>query len=252
MAVASSEVAGGCDARWRRAARHYTRCVMVLPDDLAGKRVLDLECRKGLGAFKIADRVGREGFVIGTDSSAERIAAAVGRAPQQHWAGEDWRCHMRLVQADPSDLRSAGIEGASVDVVVINSVLNLMPDQLAVLREIARVLAPGGYLYHDAVLALQPVPVAVARACSEADDRAGEHIGDHAGEHIGEHLGGHPSGRNVFAVAPTRGEFEALLREAGFARWESLNKLPLEPQRDDANEALAGLAFESAVVRAFV
>ncbi len=84
------------EAKWRRNARRHTRCVMVLPDDLSGKRVLDIECRKGLGAFKIADRVGEGGFVIGTDSSAEKIAAAQELAPQQHWAGDAWRRHMRL------------------------------------------------------------------------------------------------------------------------------------------------------------
>lgn len=230
--------------KWRRAAHYYTRCAMVLPDDLAGKRVLDLECRKGLGAFKIADRVGREGFVIGTDSSAERIAVAAEHAAQHHWAGEGWRRHMRLVQADPSDLRAADIEDASVDVVIVNSVLNLMPDRLATLREIVRVLAPDGYLYHDAALALRPVQAEVACACREAGDRVDEHVG--------EHLGGRPGGRNVFAVAPTRGELEALLCEAGFARWEFLGERPLEPQRDDANDALASLAFRGAVVRAFV
>ena len=64
------------EAKWRRNARRHTRCVMVLPDDLAGKRVLDIECRKGLGAFKIADRVGEGGFVVGTDSSVEKIEVA--------------------------------------------------------------------------------------------------------------------------------------------------------------------------------
>ena len=118
------------EAKWRRNTRRHTRCVMVLPDDLAGKRVLDIECRKGLGAFKIADRVGEGGFVVGTDSSAEKIAAAQELAPQQHWAGDAWRQHMRLVQADPTDLLAAGIEDASIDVVVVNSVLNFASDRL--------------------------------------------------------------------------------------------------------------------------
>lgn len=215
------------EAKWRRNARRHTRCVMVLPDDLAGKRVLDIECRKGLGAFKIADRVGEGGFVVGTDSSAQRIAVAKELAPQQHWAGDAWRQHMRLVQADPTDLLAAGVEDASIDVVVVNSVLNFVSDRLKAFSEIARVLAPGGYLYHDAVLALQPLS-----SLSQ--------------------VGHDAPAANAFATAPTKGELVRILQEAGFSSWEFLNEQHLEPQREDAIELLSGLAFESAVVRAFV
>ena len=215
------------EAKWRRNARRHTRCVMVLPDDLSGKRVLDIECRKGLGAFKIADRVGEGGFVTGTDSSAEKIAAAQELAPQQHWAGDAWRQHMRLVQADPTDLLAAGIEDASIDVVVVNSVLNFTPDRLRAFGEIARVLAPGGYLYHDAVLALQPLP---------PFDRASSAV----------------PVANAFVTAPTKEEFVRILQKTGFSSWEFLNEQPLEPEREDAIEFLSGLVFESAVVRAFV
>ena len=225
--VTHADVESSAEAKWRRNARRHTRCVMVLPDDLAGKRVLDIECRKGLGAFKIADRVGEGGFVVGTDSSAEKIEVAKELAPQQHWAGDAWQQHMRLVQADPTDLLAAGIGDASIDVVVVNSVLNFVPDRLGAFSEIARVLAPGGYLYHDAVLALQPLP-----PLSQA---------------------GHDAlATNVFATAPTKEELVRVLQEAGFSNWEFLNEQPLEPQREDAIESLSGLTFESAVVRAFV
>ena len=220
------EAESSAEAKWRRNARRHTRCVMVLPDDLAGKRVLDIECRKGLGAFKIADRVGEGGFVVGTDSSTEKIEVAEELAPQQHWAGDAWQQHMRLVQADPTDLLAAGIDDASIDVVVVNSVLNFAPNRLKAFSEIARVLAPGGYLYHDAVLALQPLP-----PLSQA---------------------GHDAlAANVFATAPTKEELVRILQEAGFSSWEFLNEQLLEPQREDAIEALSGLTFESAVVRAF-
>ena len=39
------------------------RCEMFLPEDLRGMRVLDLGCRNGKGACKLADRVGPDGFV---------------------------------------------------------------------------------------------------------------------------------------------------------------------------------------------
>ena len=51
----------------RHAEAHYAemprdgysgRCEMLLPEDLRGMRVLDLGCRNGKGAYKLADRVG--------------------------------------------------------------------------------------------------------------------------------------------------------------------------------------------------
>ena len=56
----------------RHAEAHYAemprdgysgRCEMLLPEDLRGMRVLDLGCRNGKGAYKLADRVGPDGFV---------------------------------------------------------------------------------------------------------------------------------------------------------------------------------------------
>ena len=44
-----------------------------------------------------------------------------------------------------------GIEGNSIDVIVSNCVINLVPDKEAVIREVARTLKPGGELYFSDV-----------------------------------------------------------------------------------------------------
>ena len=45
------------------AAGFQGRCAMSIPADIEGKRVLDVCCRKGKGAFALADAVGPSGFV---------------------------------------------------------------------------------------------------------------------------------------------------------------------------------------------
>ena len=48
-------------------------------------------------------------------------------------------------------LDEVGIESNSIDVIVSNCVINLVPDKEAVIREVARTLKPGGELYFSDV-----------------------------------------------------------------------------------------------------
>src|SRR4030095_12975938 len=53
---------------------------------------------------------------------------------------------------------SLPVEDGWADVVISNGVLNLMPDKDAALREMARVLKPGGRLQIGDILVQHPVP----------------------------------------------------------------------------------------------
>lgn len=129
------------------AAGFQGRCAMSIPRDIEGKRVLDVCCRKGKGAFALADAAGRSGFVVGVDPDADNVAAACAAAPKNHWAGSSWGRHLRFTQAIPENLSAAGIGDAVFDLVYINSVLNLAWSVPASLAEFARVLGPGGRLW---------------------------------------------------------------------------------------------------------
>lgn len=211
-----------------RGSRRVSRCAMELPDDLVGRRVLDLECRGGLGAFKIADRVGPSGWVMGVDSSPENVARAIERAPRYHWAGDGWANYLRFARVGldglADGLRTAGLGDASFDVVIVNSALNLAPDLGTTLRDICRALVPDGLLYLDAVFAVEPMPPSLARLSA--------------------------SEGNVFGCAPTPDEFGALLTSAGFSRWDRRGEQSVHPEREDDIPELRGYAFRAAVVRA--
>ena len=129
-------------------------CKMVLPaSELKGKRVLDVCCRRGKGVYKLSSMVGRDGFATGVDWSAEYVADA--RRGMDH----AWRKsglpgnNMEFLQAYPEDLMAAGVGTATMDAVYINNVMTLLCDQLQVLKELARVLKPGGLLVLETVFA---------------------------------------------------------------------------------------------------
>ena len=121
--------------------------LMSIPADIEGKRVLDVCCRKGKGAFASADAVGPSGYVIGVDPDTDNVAAACPAAPKNHWAASSWEHHLRFSLAIPENLSQACVEDASFDLVYINSVLNLAWSLPVSLAEFARVLAPGGRLW---------------------------------------------------------------------------------------------------------
>jgi arsenite methyltransferase len=104
-----------------------------------GETVLDHACGAGTDLLLAARRVGPHGRAIGVDMTRGMLDRARRAA---ELAGLDGRiaCREGVYQALP-------VETASVDVVISNGVLNLAPDKREVMREIARVLKPGGRLH---------------------------------------------------------------------------------------------------------
>jgi arsenite methyltransferase len=102
-----------------------------------GQVVLDLGCGAGTDLLVAAQMVGPEGRAIGVDMTpamlerARQSAAAMGVANVE--------LHESLIESLP-------LPDESVDVVISNGVIDLVPDKDAVFSELDRVLRPGGRL----------------------------------------------------------------------------------------------------------
>jgi arsenite methyltransferase len=122
-----------------------------------GETVLDLGSGAGFDAFLAAREVGEDGHVIGVDMTPEMLerarqnAAAAGHTNVEFRAGR--------IEALP-------VEDESVDVVISNCVINLVPDKAAVYREVARVLRPGGRMVVSDIVLDAPLPPAVAESAA--------------------------------------------------------------------------------------
>ena len=101
-----------------------------------GATVLDLGCGAGTDLLIAAQMVGPEGKVIGIDMTRTMLDRAKASADE---LGVDVELHQSLIESVP-------IEDASVDIVISNGVIDLVPDKEAVFGEIDRVLKPGGRL----------------------------------------------------------------------------------------------------------
>jgi len=100
-----------------------------------GETVLDLGSGGGIDVLLSAKRVGPTGNAIGLDMTDEMLALARENARK---AG------IENVDFQKGYIEQIPLGDASVDVVISNCVINLSGDKAKVLREVARVLRPGG------------------------------------------------------------------------------------------------------------
>ena len=119
-----------------------------------GDRVLDLACGTGVVARLAAPRVGATGQVIGLDLNSSMLTVARALPPPPGPA-IDW------IEGSAT---SMGLPDRSVDVVLCQQGLQFFPDKLAALREMHRVLVPGGRVLLSVWKSAGPYNTAVADA----------------------------------------------------------------------------------------
>jgi arsenite methyltransferase len=117
-----------------------------------GDTVLDLGSGAGFDAFLAAQRVGPSGRVIGVDMTSDMIAQARAGARRAGYTNVTFRL---------GDIEALPVEDASIDLVISNCVLNLVPDKPKAFREIARVLKPGGRVSIADIVLHGPLPGAL-------------------------------------------------------------------------------------------
>ncbi|MDK9701485.1 MAG: arsenite methyltransferase [bacterium] len=100
-----------------------------------GETVVDLGSGPGVDCFLAAQETGSEGHVIGIDMLPEMIAKARKNSVT---------FPMKNVEFRLGEIEHMPIEKETVDIVISNCVLNLVPNKFKAFSEIARILKPGG------------------------------------------------------------------------------------------------------------
>jgi SAM-dependent methyltransferase len=133
VAPSWGEHADFVDGRTAEMTKAMLEAVALRP----GERVLELACGAGGLGLAAAELVGDEGEVTLSDVAPEMTAIAAERAKQR---GLD------NVTTDELDLERIDRPDDSYDAVLCREGLMLVPDPRAAVREIRRVLRPGGRL----------------------------------------------------------------------------------------------------------
>ncbi|MGH8165380.1 MAG: methyltransferase domain-containing protein, partial [Rhodanobacteraceae bacterium] len=133
-------------------------CGSPIPPALDGMSVLDLGSGSGRDVYLLSALVGEHGRVTGVDMTPQQMEVARRHREFHARAFGHARSNVEFLLGDLSDLGTLGIAEASVDVVVSNCVLNLVPDKRRAFAEVLRVLKPGGELYFSDVFADRRLP----------------------------------------------------------------------------------------------
>jgi ubiquinone/menaquinone biosynthesis C-methylase UbiE len=115
-----------------------------------GQRVLDVACGTGVLARTAATRVGPSGSVAGLDINPGMLSVAARIAPEIEWR--------------QGSAESLPYEDQSFDTVVSQFGLMFFPDRHTALREMVRVLTPGGHLAVAVFDSLDTIPAYAAMA----------------------------------------------------------------------------------------
>ena len=116
---------------------------------MAGEHVVDVGCGAGIDSIIAAKMVGATGSVIGVDMTPAMVEKAREGAKEAKVHNVEFR--QGLAESLP-------VADNWADVVISNGVLNLFPNKLAGLEEMARVLKPGGRLQIGDILVQKAVP----------------------------------------------------------------------------------------------
>ena len=138
--LAEADLSLGCGVPTRHAALR------------PGETVLDLGSGAGNDAFIARHEVGPEGRVLGVDMTSEMVAKARANAAKLGYDNVEFR---------EGQIERLPVDSGSVDIVISNCVLNLVPDKGRAFAEMFRVLRPGGRFCVADIVATGELPAAV-------------------------------------------------------------------------------------------
>lgn len=120
-----------------------------------GDVVIDLGSGAGNDAFIARHETGEKGKVIGIDFTPAMIDKARHNAEVRGFNNVEFR---------QGDIEKMPVTANTADVIVSNCVLNLVPDKYGVIKEIFRVLKPGGHFSISDIVLEGELPTEIKQA----------------------------------------------------------------------------------------
>ncbi|MHA2293591.1 MAG: arsenite methyltransferase [Candidatus Hodarchaeales archaeon] len=180
-----------------------------------GEVVLDLGSGAGIDSFIASRKVGETGKVIGVDMTPNMVQ----KARENAFEGQFENVEFRL-----GEIEHLPVADNSVDVIISNCVINLVPDKSKVFAEAFRVLKPGGRIMISDIVLLKKLP-------------------DHLAKSVEAYTG-------CVSGAVSKEKYLNIIKNAGFSRVDIVKevKYPVELVDIDASEyedAIASIGVQA-------
>ena len=118
-------------------------------DAVEGEVCIDLGSGRGTDVMRLAETVGKSGFVYGIDISGGMLLKARNRAE---------RLGITNTEFIHSSLENINLPDSIADLVISNCTINHSTDKQAVWNEVFRILKKGGRFVVSDIFSLNPVP----------------------------------------------------------------------------------------------
>ena len=161
----------------------------ALADLNENETVLDLGSGTGIDVFLAANKVGKNGHVIGVDMTEEMIQKGKKIAKENGYTNVEFRL---------GEIEHLPVEDDSIDAIISNCVINLSPDKLKTFTEAYRVLKPGGRLFVSDLVTNGDLPEDIKKSFD--------------------------AWSGCIAGALERNEYLAIIKKAGFKNVEIINE----------------------------
>jgi ubiquinone/menaquinone biosynthesis C-methylase UbiE len=120
---------------WQRQLKPAQDKLLEMAELKPGEKLIDIACGTGLVSFPAAEKLGRNGFVLATDISDNMVKIGNESANEKKYT------NIRFERMDAEELN---VPDEEYDVAICALGLMYVPDPVKALKEMFRVLKPGG------------------------------------------------------------------------------------------------------------
>lgn len=137
--------------------KRYYGSGLNFPENVQGKRILDIGCGSGSFVFLLSKLVGPTGYVVGIDVTDGLIQTAKEQTEYhcKQWGYDKPNCEFHVLNAERMEDKFKADE---FDIIVSNGVFCLIPDKERAFRATFKMLKAGGQFYLNDVYAEKDPP----------------------------------------------------------------------------------------------
>ena len=130
------KASGYYEAYWQKQLFPAQQKLLQLANIKSGDTIIDIACGTGLVSFPAAEQAGNDGFVMANDISDKMVETGTAIAKERNVSN---------ISFQRMDAEQLEVEDHSYDIALCALGLMYFPDPLKAIKEMRRVLKPGGH-----------------------------------------------------------------------------------------------------------